>query len=222
MATIELCTLAQVKLQLGILDNSSDPLLEQLIDGVNAQILMEICRPDLMPNQSYTDWAYGEAKLKLYLAHYPITAIDEITINGEVLPQWDESNPEVQGWWVNVDDPNPENIQFVELVGVADGRMCSYLWSYCCACAPNFPNIKVTYSAGYNSVPLALQQAAIEFVGFKHGLSQIQSVNPAIASRQMGDYSESLGSGRLIMDMLSIGIPQTVQVVIDQYKRIVV
>jgi hypothetical protein len=215
-----LCTRDDVKTFLGLSDDLSDATIDLLIPGVTAQLLNAINRLDLMPAVDYTDYIAGPGAPKLYLKHYPVNQIEEVTIGGEVISEFDPDAPEAGGWRFFANEPNPENRQFIELMGFIYGEPC-------CCCWPqpqtNLPNIVVTYNAGYPNVPAALNQAAIEWVAFKRNMSQVQSANPTTGAQQIGDYSEGGGGiARVAIDYMGIEIPSGVIDVIDQYRRWVV
>jgi len=227
MAGVELCTLEQVKLQLGLVDDpSSDALISQLITGVSAQILNAICRLDLMPVTEYDEWQRGDGVgCKLYTKHYPITEVTSVSLFGSDLDEWD--GVDVTSGWRFVSDPNPENQQYIELIGYYGyGCGCSYAypwpvcpWPYSCT-----PNIHIVYSAGYDEPPPALSEAAIELVGFKRGLAIAQASDPTLSQVQMGDYTESYRGGILsaFESPDAALFPASISSVIEQYKRVVV
>lgn len=227
MAVEPLCTLQQVKIQLGITDSSSDALINQLIPGVSQEILNAINRLDLLPSSEYTDQLCGNGKCKLYLKHYPITEVLSVNLNDESVPQWDGYS-DSSGWRFLL-DPNPENQQFIELIGIAlmGNQLPVYMfysWPYPCS-SPQclIPNVTVHYKAGYDTAPPALSQAAIDFVAFKRSMAAIQAANPLLTARHIGDYSEDMGGGRgVIVDFMGISMPASVAGAIEQYQRMVV
>jgi len=220
---ITLCTAAQVKAFLGIDSETADTTIDSLILPVSQQLLNAICRQDLMPAQDFTDYFPTLPSCsKIYLKHYPVNAIEEVLIGGQEVLEWDDSKPfDNPSGYRFYQDLNPENNQFFELVGVASCDCCGWPITYC-TCFSNAPQMVVTYNAGYGNVPPALQQACVEWIAFKRNLAQVQAGNPGIGSVQIGDYSESAGSGRLAIDYMGIQIPAGVMDVIEQYKRIVV
>lgn len=210
-----LCTRTQVKTYLGITDTSADAVIDSLIPSASAQILVALNRLDLTPNDYYTDRICGNGKTRIYLKHYPVSTVSEVKVNDEVVEEWDETSNGT-GWRFIGDDPNPENQQFIELIGSVFTQPWSYCWPYSI-----IPNIVVSYRAGYDDIPPSIVQAAVEFVAFKRSLSPIQAQDPTINSRQMGDYTESFG-GKIVTDFMGISMPQTVKDVIEQYRRVTV
>jgi hypothetical protein len=217
----DLVTLAQVKTNLGITDTASDAVITSLIPGVSQQLLLAIDRQDLTPNADYIDRICGRGQWKLYLKHYPVTEITSVTVNDEVIDEWDNTSTGT-GWRFIGDDPNPENQQYIELISVPSYNAwpsSSGYYPYCYWPWSMTPNIVVEYSAGYDIIPPAIQQAAIDMIAFRRSMATILSADPIVTSVQMGDYSESLG-GRTL-DFMGISMPQSVVDVIQQYRRIV-
>ena len=219
----DLCTLAQVKTYLGITDTTADAVITQLIPGVSQQLLAALDRQDLTPNATYTDRVCGHGQWKLYLRHYPVTEITSVTVNDVALTAWDNTSTGT-GYRFIGNDPNPENQQYIELISIAG--FPAYSW-YDYASAPycfwpwsNVPNITIVYKAGYDTIPPAIVQAAIELVAFRRELSLVQVVDPNVTEVQMGDYREVTG-GTVIQDFLKMQMPMTVASVIEQYRRIV-
>lgn len=209
-----LCTLDQVKNFLSVSDNLSDSVITSLIPAVSQQLLNEMNRLDLMPETDYLDWMSG-GREKLYLKHYPVVDVYSVTqFDGTVIPRFNDSIPTESGWRF-VTDPNPENQQYVELVGLVYGQTVCYCWP---------SKLIVNYRAGYAEVPPAINQAAIEWIAFKRSQAQVQSVNPIVGQVQIGDYSEgsSGASNAQVADYMGKEIPDSVCAVIDQYKRWVV
>lgn len=215
MSVPPLCTRDQVKNFLSISDDLSNAVIDALIPAVSQQLLNAMNRLDLMPETDYTDYVSGGA-LKLFLKHYPIVDVYSIaTLSGDEIPRWNASIPTDSGWRF-LTDPNPENQQFIELVGLVYGQCVCYCW-------PTYSNLIVNYRAGYATVPPAIQQAAIEWVAFKRSQAFVQSANPVIGNVQIGDYSEgSAGTAKIVVDYMGLEVPQSVEAVIDQYQRWVV
>jgi len=85
MAAVDgLCTLANVKLLLGIGDTTQDTLLEGLITRASAAICAHTGR--VLKRATYTSEPYAvNGQLYLYLQQWPIQAITSITLGGAAL-----------------------------------------------------------------------------------------------------------------------------------------
>ena len=85
MAAVEgLCTLANVKLLLGIGDTTKDTLLEMLITKASAAICAHTGR--VLKRATYTAEPYAvNGQLYLYLRQWPIQTLTSVTLGGVVL-----------------------------------------------------------------------------------------------------------------------------------------
>jgi hypothetical protein len=85
MAAVDgLCTLANVKLLLGIGDTTQDTLLEALITRASAAICAHTGR--VLRRATYTSEPYAvNGQLYLYLKQWPIQAITSVTLGGAAL-----------------------------------------------------------------------------------------------------------------------------------------
>lgn len=85
MAAVDgLCTLANVKLLLGISDTTQDTLLEALITRASAAICAHTGR--VLKRATYTSEPYAvNGQLYLYLKQWPIQAITSVTLGGAAL-----------------------------------------------------------------------------------------------------------------------------------------
>jgi len=230
----DLTTLAHVKEWLGITDTSQDALLSRLISSASQDFLNEINRPDLVPEAEYVEhlfraqdfapsnaydsYRWNRGYRQIFLKHYPVNSITTLTSNGDALTL--ESNPgdpqSGSGYWFD-STLDPENRQSIFLLadsgvwypGTWPG------WSY-------LPDIVVTYEAGYDDVPPAIEQAVIELVAFKRGESQLQSQNQSGGAVTIGTYTEHGGTVEMTLAALEANMPVSVQRVIDQYRRSVI
>jgi hypothetical protein len=227
----DLTTLAHVKEWLGITDTSQDAMLSRLISSASQDFLNEINRPDLVPETEYTEhlfrpqdfacnprnvYYWNRGYQQIFLKHYPVNSVTTLTSNGEALTLVsDPGDPQSgSGYWFD-DTLEPENRQSVFLL--ADlGVWYPGGW-------PAFlPDIVITYEAGYDDVPPAIEQAVIELVAFKRGESQLQSATQTGGAVTIGTYSEQGGSIEMTLAALEASLPVSVQRVVDQYRRAVI
>ena len=212
-----LCTLANLKSYLGITSTSEDTELTRKIAAVSEEFLNEIRRPDFYPSADYTERICGNGKCEIFLKHWPINSITSVTIDGDELEEWDPNDDESTGWWFDNKAAGvaPEDRQMLRLVG----------WIFTHS-RSSFPNIVIVYNAGYaetadstkDSLPVSVSQAVIEWIAFKRGLGQIQATDQASSSVTMGDYSEGGIAGDSVRYQ-ELDKPESVQCVIDQYRR---
>lgn len=218
----DLTTKANVKAWLKITDTNLDAFFDRLITATSADFLNEINRPDLMPATDYSErilrqnftgssWLWPDiwASQSLWLRHYPVNSIASVTIDGAAVDAVDWSVID-RGWWFD-STLSPENRQRVHLIGW-DLR---YSWPY-------ISDVVVNYNGGYNIVPVAIEQAIIEWVAFKRGQSQLQQMDQSSGSEQIGDYQQTGSASALTLGVLTAEIPTNVQRVIDQYRRPVI
>jgi len=229
---IDLATLADVKEWLGITDSSSDALLGRLITAASQDFVNEILRPDITPDDDYTErffrsqdfhsycghGAYYRCNQRqLFLKNYPVNSIALVTVNGTAIDLL--SDPSTgSGYWFDP-DAAPENRQSIYLLGESCGGFytgfADYPYSF-------VPNVVVEYNGGYEEVPPAISQAVIELVAFKRGESQLQGANQTGGAVTIGTYSEQGGNVEMTLAALEANMPVGVQRVIDQYRRAVI
>lgn len=211
-----LCSLASVKTYLGISGTTEDTNLTALISAASQGFMNQIKRPDFAPTADYTDFLCGNGRSWIFLNHYPAISITSLTMNGTVIPQWDDSTPDTLGWFFD-DTLPPENRLKLRLRGNG-------------ACFPlprweDYRGIQVVYNAGYSTdgdpaIPDDVAQAVREWVAYLRNASQIQAQNPATTSVALGDYTES--AGRVLSESLAYlesALPSTVLGVIENYTK---
>jgi hypothetical protein len=231
----DLCLLADVKTWLGITDDLSDPLFERLISAVSADFLNEIGRPELTPAADYTETIfrrddlraandgfdlYRAARKEIYLRRYPVNSIASVTVNDNVIPEVVDPTTD-SGWWF---DPtrNPEDRQKVYLIGHWY-PVFAIPWTW-------MPNIIVEYNGGYDPidepedepVPTPITQAVIEWVAFRRATGQMQGLDQTSGGVKLGDYDNQTPVSVLTSKILAMPLPDSVQRVIDQYRRPVI
>lgn len=235
-----LCQLTDVKAWLGITDNASDALLTRLIASVSQDFLNKLRRPDLTPNVAWTDyffdyrdywWIRGglfvpyysgserfgrqdERRQIVFLRHYPVNSITTVTLDDVVLDAvTDPTDLTQSGWWFDS-----------ALLG--EDRQAFHLIGY----PFSFPNcgrrMAVVYNGGYtalfsgaNSIPADIQQAAIEWVSLRRGMSQLQSVNQSATGFKIGTYEQTQAISPLTVGYAEAELPTSIQQVIDHYSR---
>lgn len=134
----DLTTLANVKAWLNITGDASDAVLQRLISQCSRTILDELQRSSLI-SQTYTDVADGMGGSHEFLDNWPVTAVSQVIVDGQVIPeavqQVGASFASV-GWRLQPwDGYTPGDPQAVEMIGrcFTRGRL----------------NVSITYTAGY-------------------------------------------------------------------------
>lgn len=166
----DLTTLAAVRTWQGSIapgNTSADALLSSLITSTSADFLRAIGRPDLL-TVSYTEVRIGDGSCRLYLRHWPVTAITSLKIGTATIVQRDYTqNPVTDGWYLDA-GADPERAFVLYLSGslvFTDGA-----------------TVQVTYDGGYGSTPDDISQAVTEWVVYRYtrksstSLSQTRSV----------------------------------------------
>lgn len=148
----DLVTLAQVKAALSIATTSQDAVLAALITTASDAVQNKINRQlsSLRRTEAYDGHGYST----LILRDYPVTEIHAVTINGQPVPQalaWGQ-----RGW------AKIQSGVGIALFGMAFER--------------GQQNIAVDYTAGYTSIPAAIQQAVIDTVALWHKRRELAGV----------------------------------------------
>jgi len=217
----DLCTLSDVKAWLGITDSASDSLLSRLISSVSEEFLNETRRQLDFAADDYTEniladsWKpvtiYSRPATVVFPRHYPINSIASVSLNGTAVTEiTDPSDLSQTGFWFD-DTLEPESLNSFYMIG--------YQWPAPDIYSPSLVVLTVDYNAGYSSIPASVAQAVIEWVAFQRGKSQIQSLDQSSGSFTIGDYSESQSANSLALAALAVGVPASVQAIIDKYQR---
>jgi hypothetical protein len=123
---LDLTTLASVKAWLNISNTNSDMILGALIGAASRLIHANLARPSLLPRQ-FVERSDGRANSRLYLRHWPVLAVESLSINDQ---------PVTQGYELQSSDGIPPGRpQAIDLFGRAFPR--------------GRQNIAITYQAGY-------------------------------------------------------------------------
>jgi len=188
MATGDLTTLANVKDWLALPESvtGDDDLLTRLITAVSGFIGTYLSRNLL--TASYTETRNGNDQVTLPLVNRPVTAVSSLTINGVV---------------INAAPPLVANapVQFGYLF---DDKVV-YLAGWCFK--KGFQNIVISYTAGYATVPLEVEQAAIELVCRKYRYK-----------KRIGLVSEAMKDGGTMTYSLK-DMDEDTRTILNAYRR---
>jgi hypothetical protein len=158
MATTDLCTLDDVLGQLGIKDDSLDKvndLIERMIVAKTEAITNYIGFNQILADD-YTDYYNGDGGNRIYTNNSPINSVDEI--NDDVDWDW-ESSTEITDFKISTD----------KTYILLKDNVTSY----------GDQNIKVTYNAGFATIPVDLRDVCIEEVARAYN----EKLNIGVATR---------------------------------------
>lgn len=158
-------------------DTSKDALLEGLINA-GSNIIENYCKRSFK-EQTYTDEEYdGTGTKNLPLNNFPVSTITSIKIDGVLIDVTEYKTRLSSGIVVRLDSTWPEGIM----------------------------NIKVSYTAGYASVPPDIELAAKHLVMFFYKMD-------------VADFSRTFGDGIV---MRPEAIPPQIRVLLGPYRRVLV
>ena len=180
-----LCTRTDLKDYLGIenIDSTSNTLLFDLIDSESVEIETYCMR--MFANQIYTEYHSGEKVASIYTSEYPITSVSGI---------WSDTSLE---WDDDALIDNDEYVVFSDHIQLKDTYFTA-----------GQDNIKITYVAGYTTIPLDLQQVCIEEAGIKFK----RRYDYDVIARTKGD----IGSEVIFVEK---GFLEKNKLVLNKYKK---
>lgn len=181
-----LTTLQRVKDWLGITDTKNDTVLQQLIDSCSGFIEQYLNRTIL--STEYTDLIDGTGSRTQTLRNYPITAVSMLMMNNvaqSILP---------------ISNFNTTGVKFEgrQLIGQNVVFPCGKR------------NIYITYTAGYETVPPAIEQACVEMISMK--FKNERGDRFGVSSKSLAGESITFFHG----DMSS-----SVRTTLEQYRNVV-
>jgi hypothetical protein len=227
--TPSLAELENVKEYLGIslTDTSQDATLSRWIQSVSADFLNRIKRPGLLPPMDYTDyilmtnWKVEDREKDLFLKNWPVNRIASVTINEVVVPPYDFTDPTTLGWFFDPTLPDEER-QYITLKGLVWPVFQSWFTPRRPIYRPAPMRIQIAYNGGYSSVPFDIEEAVIEWVAYKKGLSQLQSADQTEQWIQLGQYQQKNMIAESTLKLSGMDLPASVEAVIQVYERPVV
>jgi hypothetical protein len=194
----DLCLLPDLKAWLTVQTNAEDALLQNLITRGSAQMLRWMNRDHLI-STSYTENRDGNDALFMLPRNFPLISVSSVMVNGVAIPA---ASDQVSAGFVF-------DSRKIMLRG-GSSEFCS-LGPYSSQCqyrfTRGFQNVQLVYEAGYASIPLDLQQAAIE--GFAYIYRR---------RTHIGEDSNSL-NGQMAVSFSREMLPASVQMTLEQYTR---
>jgi len=191
-------TLANVKAFYDITDTNSDVKINMAIKYASDYIRSVTGR--VFAEETVLETVRGFDNTKLMLQRYPITNIDSIVHRGDLITDYQESDPKAgilyrrQGWEWSVQtfrviglNPAPESEDYV--FGV------TYTAGYCMPCAVSC----------VRTLPYDLEQVAIELIGLYLDPTPLN-----VSQIKVGDYSTSYRAG----------VPESILAILKSYTPI--
>ncbi len=179
----ELVSAAELKRYLMITSSSYDTILQEIKDGVEDWVKQYLDR-DLLVS-SYTEYYDGDGSGSLRVRNYPITAITSIYADparlfaaGSLIPSSDVISGVTQN----------DNVGLIEL----------YSYKF----LKGVKGIKITYSAGYATIPERLQHA-VKLICAREFLIQDKRMS-GMVTQQVGDKTIALELDAIPKNALSI------------------
>lgn len=182
MAASDLTTLANVKQWLNVSINTDDLLLTRLITATSGFIQSYLNRQ--LISQIYIENRSGNNGNLMLFANYPATAVSAVTIDGTAIP----SAPDVKTAGYRFDSVS------IFLNGYAFTR--------------GFNNCVLSYTAGYSSIPLEIEQACFELIGLRYKERD-----------RIGHVSKSLGGETVAF--VQKDMTDDVKTILKNYKKVV-
>ncbi len=183
MASGDLTTLANVKQWVNVSNSTDDALLTRLITSVS-NFMQSWLNRQLNP-ATYSDVNDGTGGQRMMLTNYPVTAVTSLTVDGIPVPA--SSSPTSPGYTF-------------DQYGVTL-RGGYYFGS-------GLQSVSVTYTAGYASMPVEIEQACIELVSLRYA----ERLRPGVTSRSLGGENVAYSSA---------GISNSVSELLQQYKKVI-
>lgn len=149
---MSLTSLTKVKLHLGISGSGEDDLLNQLIAEVDTVIQNYTGRKSFESGVR-TEYLDGNGKDELFLGHCPLTDVTGVWVDSDgYYGKGTDAFPDESEW--------EEGSYFVPYSEEADEDNASMLVALNRVWTEGRGNIKVTYTAGYETIPTDLELAA--------------------------------------------------------------
>lgn len=143
MAAGDLTTLQNLKDWLQVSGKSDDAVLQRLISAASAFIQQWLSRT--LALASYTETYDGRGTRRAVLNNFPIVSVSSLVVDGVTIAA--AAGPP----WSN---------------GYVFDQLSISLYGYCFRAG--FGNVQVSYSAGYATVPLDIEQACLELIGIRY------------------------------------------------------
>lgn len=183
MASGDLTTLANVKQWVNVSGTGDDGLLTRLITSVSNFIQTWLNRT--MASVAYTETYDGSGGVRQMTVNFPVTAVSSVTVDGSAIPQ--STGVTVPGYTF-------------DLYGLV--MRGSYRF------ARGQQNVVISYTAGYATLPVEIEQAAIELVSLRYA----ERRRPGVSSQNIGGET---------VTYREVGMTDSISALLIQYKKVV-
>lgn len=187
---IALVTLVQAKAYLTITASSEDEILSTLVNAMS-QLAKDYCGRDFV-STDFVEQYDGDGSDSLMLRNYPLISVDEL-YNADAIHTFDASTE------IDID---------ADVMVEPDSGILR-LWNDESRFLRGRGNVKVVYTAGYETIPWDVQQAVLVMIGTAYK-RQYQD-------QRFGIQSETIG--QRTMTYTNDDIPKTAKAVLDHYRR---
>lgn len=182
MAAPDLTTLPNVKSWLGLTANTDDTLLSRMVTALSQYIQTWLNRQ--IASASYAETRDGTGRNRLVFADYPVTAVSSVTVDGVPIPA--STGVTVPGYFFDDKSITLRGYVFTKGQG----------------------NVVLSYTAGYASTPVDLEQACIELIAFRYRERD-----------RIGHSSKSLGGE--VVSFTIADFPVDVKTILNNYKKVI-
>jgi hypothetical protein len=187
-----LCSIEDVKLYFSITSSSEDSVLTALIAAASADIEQYCNRT--FAQAAYTETRNGNGGDRIGVRQWPIVSVQSVTVDGLIVPLAANA---VSDGVVFSDDA-------IYIRNRGRPGYPSAPWCF----ARGVQNVVLQYTAGYQTIPADLNQACVEFVGWKRAKrSRIDKKNETLGSQQTQGYDLSEAPASVLAALRSYRLP---------------
>lgn len=211
----ELTTLSELKIHMGISGSDEDTLLTQLLDNVEQTIFSYTGR-ESFASAAATEYFDGTGREILILERYPVTAVASLYVdNGGYYGNGTSPFGSGTEWTEGTDftlkrtDESEKNRGLVLALGAVDFEDVPGIWPR------GRGNVKVTYTAGYTTIPDDLQLATHLLTASVYAIAEKNLAGP-VGGETFGKYSYTLLGNPSMAGMNML----TVRSILAKYKKL--
>jgi len=193
----DLTTLSDVRAWLGITGTADDALLQRLITSASNYIQSWLNRQFAVA--TYTDITDGNSGDVQAFSNYPVQSVTLVTLGTGTGQGYGQN---LAGGGVITIQPSPDGFsqgyvfdpKFLYLIGYrfARGRM----------------NVKITYTAGYTTIPQEISQACIELISLRYK-----------ERTRIGEVSKHLAGETITYSQKDF--PEGVRTILNNYRKVI-
>ncbi|WP_271024974.1 hypothetical protein [Rhizobium sp. RCAM05973] len=186
----DLVTIAQAYAWLGVPSGTDDTNMQFAVTAFSTLIATWCSRNFVQA--SYSEVYDGHGGPRLMVRNWPITAVSSLAINGQAVSL--------------ANGPLGSGYLFSDRSVVMND--CNQFWR-------GFQNIAISYTAGFNPIPMDLQLACLEWMKATY-LFRTEAL--PVTSRRAGDTEEKYASPVTMLLGEAAPMPPTVYAVLSQYR----